>query len=211
MHDNTVTPHAFRDTLSERVETYLTHAAAWNAADAADDAAERKRAGDRRRRALASLARYAADVRATLGDDGAALSGGYRRALDDARAALDAYPTARAALDALPVEDVRTWTPGGVARCPRCETVGGVAEDFGARLDRLAVPLVDLVTTRAAWAADDTLTDGQRARIANDAPTPHPTRTGYASALGPYRQSNCYACRAVAARAARTPRNHKEV
>jgi hypothetical protein len=197
-HENELSPHAFRDTLAGLVERYNEHV---RAVDTAPDAGERKRAGDRRRRALVALERYASAVQNSLGDDGAALSGGYRRALETARAALP--PAARGALDSLPLEDRRTWDGTSIARCPKCETVGELAADFGARLDLLVVPTDRIVTLRAAWLGDDSLPDKQRARIEASAPTPHPNKQGHSYVLGPYRQSNCYSCRAKAARAAR--------
>jgi len=179
------------------VGRYVEH---HTAATAAPDAGERKRAGDRRRRALAALASYAETVRATLGDDGAALSGGYRRALEAARASLP--EAARAALDGLPVEDRRTWDPSGLARCPACDHVGELAEDFGARLDTLTVPTGDVASLRARWLADTTLAPRQRARIEGFRPYLHPTKEGHSYMLGPYRQSNCKPCRNAAARRA---------
>ena len=198
MLENELSPHSFRDTLAGLVERYNEHA---RAVETAPDTGERKRASDRRRRALVALERYASAVRDTLGEDGAALSGGYRRALETAREALP--PTARGALDSLPIEDVRTWNGAAIARCPKCNEIGELAADFGARLDLLVIATDRIVTLRAAWLEDDNLPDKQRARIEASSPTPHPSKQGYSYVLGPYRQSNCYSCRAKAAREAR--------
>lgn len=201
MTENTLSPHAFGERLNAITERYNTAAADMSAAEANNDRTARKRASDRRRLALRDLATLATRARAMLGDDGAALSGGYRRALETARAALPA--AARASLDALPVEDRRTWDPHAVAVCPHCEHVGEVAEDFGARLDILAIPTGEVRKLRAAWVEDDTLAPRQRDRIEGFRPYPHPTKEGHSYMLGPYRQSNCKACRNAAARAAK--------
>ena len=186
--------HTFRAELASAVDRYLTH---HTAHASATDAPSRKRAGDARRRALAALAALAEGVRPP---DGSPLSGGFRRALEDARGRLP--DGARGVFDALPVDAPRDWTPGAVYRCPRCGTVGEGATDFGARLDVMPVRSDALPTLRAGWLSSG-LTDRQAARVASFAPTPHPTREGYTYALAPYRQSNCYPCRADAARASR--------
>jgi hypothetical protein len=186
--------HTFGTALADAVARYNEHD---TAARAAATAPERKRAGDRRRRALHTLGTLADAVRPA---DGASLSGGYRRALDVARAALP--PAARAVLDGLPVEDVREWHPFAVYRCPGCDHVGHALEDFGARLDVMPYPTDRYATDRAAWLASD-LPARQLARIAAAVPYPHPTRAGYSYALAPYRQSRCYTCRADAARASK--------
>lgn len=184
----------FRASLADAVARYLEHDAATRAAADADNKPERKRASDRRRRALVTLSALADAVRP---EDGTPLSGGFRRCLEDARAALP--PAAAAVLDTLPVDDVREWNPDGVYRCPACEHVGVALEDFGARLDVRPYPTGDVAAHRAAWLAS-ALPERQLARIAAAVPYPHPTRAGYSYVLAPYRQSNCYTCRAEAAR-----------
>jgi hypothetical protein len=186
---------AFRATLTERVQAYVN---ADRDVDNATDRAERERAMSRRRHATTRLRSLVSETVATL-EEGVTLSGGYRAALTDARKALGAKGAPL--VDGLPVATAREWDPVAVYRCPACSHVGVAVDDFGARLDPMRVAVADVATLRATWLdPEHGLAPRQTRRIACDVARPHPTDPAACYVLRPYRQSNCNACRTLAAR-----------